>query len=129
MRPWHLAVMALLVSACEREEAQAVPGEAVEAAAAHDLSDRSALARHEGLYGASHADCDPDNLYMDEYVELFDQGFAYRGELSTLAEIMGGGRFRFTNSEGVSEVVEVDGEELVRSPDDRARRTVYLRCR
>ena len=94
----------------------------------NDLTDRSALAGRKGLYGASFADCDPTNQRMDEYIELFDQGFAYRGELSTLAEIVDGENFRFSNSKGENVFIRFDGDRLILHPDDRAYRTTYLRC-
>ena len=90
--------------------------------------DRSALAGRVGLYGASYADCDPTNDRMDEYIELFDQGFAYRGELSTLAEIVDQDNFRFSNSKGENVFIRFADDRLILHPDERAYRTTYLRC-
>lgn len=94
----------------------------------NDLSDRSALANYSGLYGATYADCDPANERMDEYIELFDQGFAYRGEMATLAEIIDQQNFRFSDSEGEAVFIRFNGERLILHPDERAFRTIYLRC-
>lgn len=94
----------------------------------HDLTDRSALAAHVGAYGVSAADCSTDNLYMDEMIEVTDVGFAYRGELLTLAEIIDDDSFRFTAPDGAAERVDFEAGNLVRWPDDRSARTVYLPC-
>ena len=94
----------------------------------HDLSDRSALADHVGAYGVSAADCSSDNLYMDEMIEVTEVGFAYRGDLSTLAEIIDEDSFRFTAPDGAGERIDFEAGNLVRWPDDRSARTVYLPC-
>ncbi len=95
----------------------------------NDLSDRSALAAFAGRYGVSAADCDPDNRYMTEYIEVADVGFAYRGELNTLHSIDSDTRFTFSSSDGARETLAFADGDLLRWPDDRARRTVYQRCR
>lgn len=131
LKPAISAPLMLLLAACGQpagSDDSAGLTEAPTDARAYDLSDRSALAAFAGLYGASYADCDTGNRYMDEYIEVFDAGFAYRGEMSTLAQIMDEETFRFTNSEGASEMVKFEDDRLVRSPEERSRRTVYLRC-
>ncbi|MCM8556319.1 hypothetical protein [Sphingomicrobium sediminis] len=94
----------------------------------NDLSDRSALAAYEGRYGVSAADCDPDNRYMTEYIEVADVGIAYRGELKTLSEIVDDTTFTFSASDQSLETIRFDGDALIRWPDDRSMRTVYRRC-
>ncbi|MCJ8191699.1 hypothetical protein [Sphingomicrobium aestuariivivum] len=98
------------------------------AAGMHDLTDRSDLARFTGRYGVSAADCDPGNRYMTEYIEITDIGFAYRGNLHTLAEIIDPRRFRFSGPDGAREILRFAGGDLVRWPDDRRKRTIYQRC-
>ncbi|WP_265561796.1 hypothetical protein [Sphingomicrobium arenosum] len=94
----------------------------------NDLSDRSALAAHEGRYGVSAADCDPDNRYMTEYIDVTDVGFAYRGSLNTLHSIDGEARFTFSSPGGARETLAFQRGSLLRWPDNRAKRTTYQRC-
>lgn len=93
-----------------------------------DNAQPSALAAYAGFYGVSAADCDPDNRYMSETIEMTDVGFAYRGEFWTLAEIIDEDAFRFSASDHAREVLRFDDDRLVRWPDDRRMRTVYTRC-
>ena len=104
------------------------PADIAPSAEIHDLTDRSALAAYEGRYGASAADCDPDNRYMTEWIEVSDVGFAYRGSLNTLYRIDADDRFTFSAPDGSRETLAFEGETLLRWPDDRARRTAYQRC-
>ncbi|NNC48310.1 MAG: hypothetical protein HKO13_07760 [Sphingomonas sp.] len=94
----------------------------------HDLTDRSALAAHVGAYGVSAADCSPDNLYMGEMIEVTDVGFAYRGDLHTLAEIIDDDSFRFTAPDGAEERIDFDEGSLIRWPNEHSYRTIYLPC-
>lgn len=78
----------------------------------------------DGRYGASAADCEPNNRYMTEYLEIDGPTLTYRGgarEISMVHEdsitLRGGER------------IERDEDTLVRWPDQRGKRTAYTRCR
>lgn len=122
-------LLLLPLAACAQAPAEeAAPADLPRVEGMHDLTDRSALAVFVGTYGVTAADCGTDNLYMDEMIEVTDVGFAYRGELLTLAEIIDDDSFRFSAPDGLEERIDFQAGNLVRWPDDRSARTVYLPC-
>ena len=122
-------LLLLPLAACTQAPAEeTAPADLPRVEGMHDLTDRSALATFVGTYGVSAADCSSDNRYMDEMIEVTDVGFAYRGDLHTLAEIIDDDSFRFTAPDGVAERIDFDRGSLVRWPDERSYRTIYQPC-
>ena len=74
-------------------------------------------------YGVTAADCDADNRYMTEFVEISDAGLTDRGTSHAVTDRKGD---RLTLANG--ETILLDEDALVRWPDDPAQATVYRRC-
>ena len=123
-------VLLSMIAACSQAPADdtSMPADMPRVEGMHDLTDRSALAAYIGTYGTSAADCSTDNVYMDEMIEVTDVGFAYQGELHTLAEIISDQSFRFTAPDGAEERIDFEQGSLVRWPETSAYRTIYNPC-
>lgn len=90
-----------------------------------------------GRWAVSAADCEPDNLYMTEWIEIGPDRFDHADTEGRLAEPRSvtdkrlEARFDFTSpSRNWSEVVILEREQgdLIRWADDPSLRTRYERC-
>ncbi|WP_343346014.1 hypothetical protein WJT74_01480 [Sphingomicrobium sp. XHP0239] len=125
----------LMVAACGPDDGETVAGPDAES----PLPDPSiageidaAPALKEARYGVTAADCNADNRYMNEVVEISGDELVYQGVARPLARYGEDGTY-FFRAEGddadSEERVRIENDRLIRFSDDPALRTVYARCR
>lgn len=122
-------LIALMLAACSKAPAAAPDEKEIAATTTEPPTD--SLERLLGRWGATAADCDTNNRYMTEFVELDEKALHYRGEDYALSgierdsgHIVG---FSIRHS-GRDEKLLVNSDRMTRWPDDKARRTDYHRC-
>ena len=87
-----------------------------------------ALALENATYGVTAADCSADNRYMNEVVVIDGDELVYQGTARPLQSWDGNDTIVFGGDDGVEERVRIEGDRLIRFPDDPSLRTVYTRC-
>ena len=123
-----LLLSLLLLAACDRgpppPPADGVGGP--DPSIAGEIDAASALPN--GIFGVTAADCDPDNRYMNETVIILADGLLAEDRTRPLREIEEDGTLVFGADGQDSERIRIDGDRLIRWPDQPRLRTVYARC-